>query len=217
MKKRFHLFQLRSMQKSVESTEATLIMKLFVDDLRETFEQEKLQVKKESESDQEQEGQEPKFEKIKSDSSPTLFKHLILSNKSTNDHSLDFDLNSSSTSLNPLKRHIDPDSDDPDVYKDETSTHRTIKHHSPNFANKLLHLQTQGVKTEPACSFSASSSSSSNSSTGTSTNSSSNSNGCSDELKDNKDNNVCEAGSMGIDMTGLDDELVLNEDELGIC
>jgi hypothetical protein len=41
MKKRFHLFQLRSMQKEVETAEATLVLKLFVDDLRRGFEEEK--------------------------------------------------------------------------------------------------------------------------------------------------------------------------------
>ena len=41
MKKRFHLFQLRSMQKEVVSQEETLLLKLFVDDLKQNFEIEK--------------------------------------------------------------------------------------------------------------------------------------------------------------------------------
>ena len=41
MKKRFHLFQLRSMQKEVASQEETLLLKLFVDDLKQNFEIEK--------------------------------------------------------------------------------------------------------------------------------------------------------------------------------
>jgi hypothetical protein len=41
IKKRFHLFQLRSMQKEVVSSEETMLLKFFVDDLRENFEFEK--------------------------------------------------------------------------------------------------------------------------------------------------------------------------------
>ncbi len=41
MKKRFHLFQLRSMQKEVVSQEETLLLKLFVDDLKQNVETEK--------------------------------------------------------------------------------------------------------------------------------------------------------------------------------
>jgi hypothetical protein len=41
MKKRFHLFQLRTMQKEVISSEETLLLKLFVDDLKQNFEIEK--------------------------------------------------------------------------------------------------------------------------------------------------------------------------------
>ena len=41
MKKRFHLFQLRSMQKEVVSQEETLLLKLFVDDLKQNVEAEK--------------------------------------------------------------------------------------------------------------------------------------------------------------------------------
>ena len=41
MKKRFHLFQLRSMQKEVVSQEETLLLKLFVDDLKQNIELEK--------------------------------------------------------------------------------------------------------------------------------------------------------------------------------
>ncbi len=41
MKKRFHLLQLRSMQKQVSSSEETLMLKLFVDDLKQNIESEK--------------------------------------------------------------------------------------------------------------------------------------------------------------------------------
>ncbi len=184
MKKRFHLFQLRSMQKEVESTEATLLMKLFIDDLKHTFEQEKLQAKE----------QEPE---VKPEPSPTSFKHLILSSAAAT-HSLDFD-------LNPLKRHLaEPDSDDPDDFQDETSTHRTIKHHSPNFANKLLLLQ--GRKTEAASSFTASSSEGP-------------AGGTNKHLAISTsytDAAVKDEGGLNMDMTGLDEELVLNEEELAV-
>lgn len=47
MKKRFHLFQLRSMQKEVVSSEETLLLKLFVDDLKQSVELEKQNQKEE--------------------------------------------------------------------------------------------------------------------------------------------------------------------------
>ena len=49
MKKRFHLFQLRSMQKEVASTEETMLLKLFVDDLKQSIEHEKRTLKDEQE------------------------------------------------------------------------------------------------------------------------------------------------------------------------
>lgn len=177
MKKRFHLFQLRSMQKEVESTEATLIMKLFVDDLKLSFESEKNKYKEEEEDLIKRELEVREENKKQKETEPNSFKHLILSNKNSmkilssggadnsegctniND---DFNLNLISQS-NPMKRHLKTEDfdDDPDDFQDEYSTHRTIKHHSPNFTTKLLQNTKNSNIQTPETSFNASSSSSS--------------------------------------------------------
>jgi hypothetical protein len=156
MKKRFHLFQLRSMQKEVESTEATLILKLFVDDLKQGFEEEKLKASKVKEAELEI-GIVKQEEACAVDKeSPTNFKHLILSSKavfedgcggaSANATNLNNDFTLLDQPLNPLKRHLkmeEMDEDDPDNFVDETSSHRTIK--MPNFSRTVSNGSKNGV------------------------------------------------------------------------
>lgn len=140
MKKRFHLFQLRSMQKEVESTEATLILKLYVDDLKQNLEHERQKFKLEQENIKKTEDEQKPESILSPKKSPTSFKHLILKKEDSSACNINDDFNLINQS-NPLKRHLKSDDfdDDPDDFQDELSAHRTIKHHSPNFATKLLH------------------------------------------------------------------------------
>lgn len=159
-------------------------MKLFVDDLKQSFEAEKRQHKEDQERIiKEEQTVEPAPKKP----SPTSFKHLILKNSgmsSAANINDDFDICYQS---NPLKRQLKTEEfeDDPDDFqvikdswntpnlinlkfskyihkKDESSTHRMIKHHSPNFTNKLL--QTTNYMSNHASAASSSDASSSSTS-----------------------------------------------------
>lgn len=74
MKKRFNLFQLRSMQKEVSSSEETLLLKLYVDDLKQELEDEK-QEKKDKDQDQKIQSR-PLVQLVKTDS-PQTIRNLI--------------------------------------------------------------------------------------------------------------------------------------------
>lgn len=160
MKKRFHLFQLRSMQKEVESTEATLILKLFVDDLKQGFDEEKLKASQVKEAELEVGKVKQEGACVVDKESPTNFKHLILSSKAVFDDACGSGLSSAGANatnvnndftlldqpLNPLKRHLkmeEIDEDDPDSFVDETSSHRTIK--MPSFTRTVSDGSKNGV------------------------------------------------------------------------
>lgn len=105
MKKRFHLFQLRSMQKEVVSSEETLTLKLFVDDLKKSIEDEK------------KAANDIKTEPTTS--TTTSFKNLITSSgQCDSDYNVNDDFN---LRVNPLKRQLDRsddlDEDDPNDFQ----------------------------------------------------------------------------------------------------
>lgn len=76
MKKRFNLLQLRSMQKEVSSPEETLLLKLYVDDLKKDFESEKLEIKEKPQEQKIQIASKPLVQVIKTDS-PQTIRNLI--------------------------------------------------------------------------------------------------------------------------------------------
>ena len=98
MKKRFHLFQLRSMQKEVISSEETLTLKLFVDDLKKSIEDEKKVAAKETEM----------LNEVKCEAQTQNFKNLITSGRVENDFNVNNDFN---LIVNPLKRQLDRSDD----------------------------------------------------------------------------------------------------------
>jgi hypothetical protein len=112
MKKRFHLFQLRSMQKQTISSEETLMLKLFVDDLKQNIELEKKSIINNSNNQLQSLSNNIKSSVITTNttsnnvsndsphSTSTIRQILCINNDNSNNINNDFNL------INPLKRHL---------------------------------------------------------------------------------------------------------------
>lgn len=84
MKKRFNLFQLRSMQKEVSSSEETLLLKLYVDDLKQDLENEKQEKKEQNQDQKIQIQSKPLVQVVKTDS-PQTIRNLIKMTQSSSE------------------------------------------------------------------------------------------------------------------------------------
>ncbi|CAF0748645.1 unnamed protein product [Brachionus calyciflorus] len=123
MKKRFNLLQLRTMHKEVSSSEETLLLKLYVDDLKQDIEHEKQEIKERQQNElktninpQNQTHIKPQIQIIKTDS-PQTIRNLIKMNQTNSENSnngtclkrllkTDEDLNEKSNKIQKLESSV---------------------------------------------------------------------------------------------------------------
>jgi hypothetical protein len=147
MKKRFHLFQLRSMQKEVVSSEETLLLKLFVDDLKHQQKDSSTLANSNSatnllinKSNSQQIHTSSSFSNVVDSPNATIRK-LVLSSNTSNTTNINNDFLLNQTSSNLLKRSLKYDDHSP------SDSHRLVK--QPHM------IELSSSQSSPALSFSA--------------------------------------------------------------
>ncbi|RNA38296.1 mucin-17 isoform X1 [Brachionus plicatilis] len=130
MKKRFNLLQLRSMQKEVSSSEETLLLKLYVDDLKQDLDNAKQEIKDKNEEQKHQIQSKPLVQVIKSDS-PQTIRNLIKMNQTCSES------NSSSFGLKRVLKSEDEEKSPKLLKTDSVSFIGTEKSESNTSLNQL--------------------------------------------------------------------------------